>query len=53
MQTATCWIIAMMMTTGVIVGQQRSNGQVKVLTVCEVLGNVTRYAKLLLPSSDA
>jgi hypothetical protein len=44
MQTATCWIIAMMMTTGVIVGQQRSNGQVKVLTVCEVLGNMTRYA---------
>jgi len=44
MQTATCWIIVAMMTTGVIVGQQRSNGQVKVLTVCEVLGNVTHYA---------
>jgi hypothetical protein len=44
MQTATCRIIAVMMTTGVIFGQQRSNGQVKVLTVCEVLGNVTLYA---------
>ena len=44
MQTATCWILTVMMTTGIIVGQQRSNGQVRVLTVCEVLGNVTRYA---------
>ena len=37
-------IIAVMMITGMIVGQQRSNTQVKVLTVCEVLGNVTHYA---------
>jgi hypothetical protein len=44
MRTATCWIITGMMTTGIIVGQQRPNGQVKVLTVCEVLGNVPRYA---------
>lgn len=33
-----------MMTVGIIFGQQRSNGQVKVLTVCEVLGNVPLYA---------
>jgi YgiT-type zinc finger domain-containing protein len=33
-----------MMTTGAIIGQERSNGQVKVLTVCEVLENKTRYA---------
>ena len=33
-----------MMTTGIIVGQQRSNGPVEILTVCEVLGNVTQYA---------
>jgi hypothetical protein len=44
MQTPTCWMIAVMMTTGITVGQQRSNGQVKVLTVCEVLGDVTHYA---------
>jgi hypothetical protein len=42
MQSATCWIV--MMTTGITVAEQRSDGQVKVLTVCEVLGNVTQYA---------
>jgi hypothetical protein len=44
MRPATCWIITGIMTTGIIVGQQRPNGQVKVLTVCEVLGKVPRYA---------
>jgi hypothetical protein len=44
MRTTTCWIITGMMTPGIIVGQQRPNGQVEVLTVCEVLGNVPRYA---------
>lgn len=44
MQTATCWIIAAMMTTGITVGQQKSDDQVKVLTVCEVLGDVTHHA---------
>ena len=44
MQTATYWMIAVMMTTGIAVGQQKSDGQVRVLTVCEVLGDVTRYA---------
>ena len=43
MRTATGSLIAVMMTTGIIVGQQRSKGQVR-LTVCEVLGNVTHYA---------
>lgn len=33
-----------MMTAGIISGQQRSNGQLKVLTVCEVLGNLPLYA---------
>ncbi len=42
MHTTTCWIIAVMMTMGILV--ERSYGQVKVLTVCEVLGNVARYA---------
>lgn len=32
------------MATAVIVGQQRPSGQAKVLTVCEVLGNVTHNA---------
>jgi hypothetical protein len=44
MQTATCWIISVMMTTGIIVGQQKSDDQVKVFTVCEVLGDVAQYA---------
>jgi hypothetical protein len=44
MRTATGSIIGVTMTTSMIVGQQRSVTQVKVLTVCEVLGNVTRYA---------
>jgi hypothetical protein len=48
MRTATCLIITGMMTTGMIVGQQRPNGQVKVLTVCEVLGNVPRYANTVV-----
>ena len=41
---ATCWIIAAMMITGITVGQQKSDDQVKVLTVFEVLGEVTHYA---------
>jgi hypothetical protein len=44
MRIATCWIITGMMTAGIISGQQRSNGQLKVLTVCEVLGNLPLYA---------
>jgi hypothetical protein len=42
MHTTTCWIITVVMTTGIAV--ERSNGQVKVLTVCEVLGNIAHYA---------
>ena len=42
MHSTTCWIIAVMMTMGVVV--ERSNGQVKVLTVCEVLGDAAHYA---------
>ncbi len=48
MRTATWLIITGMMTTGIIVRQQRPNGQVKVLTVCEVLGNVSRYADTIV-----
>lgn len=36
--------ITWMMITGIVVGQKRPEGQVKVLTVCEVLGNLPRYA---------
>ena len=42
MRTTICWIIAVIMTTAIVV--ERSNGQAKVLTVCEVLGNVAHYA---------
>lgn len=41
---AARWIIAVALTTGVAAGQPGSKGQVKVLTVCEVLGDVARYA---------
>jgi hypothetical protein len=37
-------MIAVMMSTDIAVGQQKSDGQVRVLTVCEVLGDVKRYA---------
>jgi len=37
-----------MMTTGIIFGQQRPNGQAKVLTVCEVLGNLSRFADTVI-----
>jgi len=37
-----------MVTAGIISGQQRSNGQLKVLTVCEVLGNLPLYADTAL-----
>jgi hypothetical protein len=43
MQTAICWVIAMMLATGVTVGQQKSDSRVKVLTVCEILGDMKRY----------
>lgn len=43
MQTASYWMIAVMMTPGITFGQQKSNGRVNVLTVCEVLGDVNRY----------
>jgi len=33
-----------MMTTGITIAQQKSDDQAKVLTVCEVLGDVTHYA---------
>jgi hypothetical protein len=32
------------MVTGVTVGQQKSDRRVKIVTVCKVLGDVTRYA---------
>jgi hypothetical protein len=43
MQTATCWMIAVIMTAGIAVGQQKSDVKASVLTVCEVLGDLTRY----------
>ncbi|MEO7142831.1 MAG: hypothetical protein ABI165_04940 [Bryobacteraceae bacterium] len=44
MQSAICWMIAVMMTTGIAVGQHKSDRHVKVLTVCAVLGGMIRYA---------
>jgi len=44
MQTRSYWMIAAMITPGIAFGQQKSNGHVQVLTVCEVLGDVNRYA---------
>ena len=37
-------MIAVMLAPGTTFGQQNSTGQLKVLTVCEVLGDVNRYA---------
>ena len=44
MQTLSYWMIVVMMTPGITLGQQKSNGHVQVLTVCEVLGDINRYA---------
>lgn len=41
---STCWVIAASMFTGTASAQQPSGDKVKVLTVCEVLSNVTLYA---------
>ena len=37
-------MIAVIMLPGITLGQQKSNDQVEILTVCEVLGDVNRYA---------
>jgi hypothetical protein len=44
MRTAIFWIVTGMLTPGIVAGQPRTNGQATVLTVCEVLGDVARYA---------
>jgi hypothetical protein len=44
MRTSICWIIAVIVASGVAVGQQRSVRQGKVLTVCEVLSDVANNA---------
>lgn len=38
------WVIAGILATGLAPGQQQMRDPVKVLTVCEVLANVSRYA---------
>ena len=43
-QSSACWIIAIMLSTGITLGQEKSNDQIKVLTVCEVLGDVSHHA---------
>jgi hypothetical protein len=43
MKMAFYGMIAVMIIPGIAFGQQNANGQVKVLTVCEVLGDVNRY----------
>lgn len=44
MKTASYWVFAAVAITRTSFGQQELHGQVKVLSVCEVLGNVNRYA---------
>ena len=44
MKTACYWVFAAIVTMRISFGQQELHGQVKVLSVCEVLGNVNRYA---------
>ena len=44
MQRASCLTIVLMMIPCSAVGQQKLNGPAKVLTVCEVLGDLKRYA---------
>jgi len=39
-----CGIIAIMLSTGITVGQAKSNDQIKVLAVCEVLGDVSHHS---------
>ena len=43
MRTLICWIATLIVSASVAVGQQRPSGQAKVLTVCEVLGDLTKY----------
>jgi len=43
-QSSVCWIIAVMLSTGITLGQEKSNHQIKVLTVCEVLGDVSHHS---------
>ena len=45
MKTPMSWMIASVLTIGLVSGQQqKSHSQVKVLAVCEVLAEVDRYA---------
>ena len=44
MQRASCLTIALITISCTAVGQQNANGPTKVLTVCEVLGDLKQYA---------
>jgi len=44
MKSATRWVIAIIVVGSMASGQQQTHAQVKVLTVCEVLAEVNRYA---------
>src|SRR5437899_1346635 len=44
MKTASYWVFAAIVTTRISFGQQELHGEMRVLSVCEVLGNVNRYA---------
>lgn len=43
MRAATCLAITGVMTAGVALGQHTSEGRVRIVTVCEILSNLTRY----------
>ena len=44
MKSTTRWVIAIIVVGSMASGQQQTHAQVKVLTVCEVLAEVNRYA---------
>lgn len=44
MKAASQYIVAVAISTGITFGQQKVNDRPEIVTVCEVLGNVGRYA---------
>ena len=47
-QSSVCWIIAFMLFTGITLGQEKPNDQIKVLTVCEVLGDASPHTEAVV-----
>lgn len=44
MKTASYWLITVILTVGPALGQHKSSDQIKVITVCEALGDVNGFA---------